>query len=88
MIQINKEIFFAHNGIYAKDLVSGFIDVEKCQGKDDHRWNPIAQYIGGSIWNLVMDCLDEETEPDSELVGFRMNVQLTPITQKNREEQQ
>lgn len=82
MIQINKEIFFADNGIYAKDLVSGFIDVEKYQGKDDHRSDPITQYIGGSIWNLALDCLDEETEKDSELIGFRMNVQLTPITQK------
>ena len=40
------------------------------------------QYMGGSIWNLAMDCLYEETEEDSELIGFRMNVQLTPITQK------
>ena len=88
MIQINKEIFYADNGIYAKDLDSGFIDVEKYHGKDDHRWDAIMQYIGGSIWNLAMDCLYEETEPDSELIGFRMNVQLTPITQKKNKEVQ
>lgn len=82
MIEINKEIFFADNGIYAKDLISGFIDVEKYQGNDSHRWDLITQYIGGSIWNLAIDCLDEDTEKDSELIGFRMDVQLTPITQK------
>lgn len=84
MIQINKEIYYADNGIYAKDLNSGFIDVEKYQGQDEHRWDPITQYIGESIWNLADDCLDEEVGDDSELIGFRMNVQLTPITQKKK----
>jgi hypothetical protein len=82
MIQIDKEIFYAGNDIYAKDIDSGFIDVEKYQGKDDHRWDAIMQYIGDSICNLAMDCLYEETEENSELIGFRMNVQRTPITQK------
>lgn len=82
MIQINKEIFYADNGIYAKDLDSGFIDVEKNQIQGEGSWDPIAQYIGGSIWNLATECLEEDVEPDSELIGFRMNVQLTPITQK------
>lgn len=86
MIQINKEIYYADNGIYAKDLNSDFIDVEKYQGQDDRHWDPITQYIGGSIWNLAMDCLDEEVEKDSELIGFRMDVQLTPITQKKKKE--
>ena len=84
MIQINKEIYYADNGIYAKDLNSDFIDVEKYQGQDDRRWDPITKYIGGSIWNLAMDCLDEEVDDDSELIGFRMDVQLTPITQKKK----
>ena len=84
MIQINKEIYYADNGIYAKDLNSGFIDVEKYQGQDDHRWDPITQYIGGRIWNLAVECLDEEVETDSELIGFRMDVQLTPIIQKKK----
>lgn len=84
MIQINKEIYYADNGIYAKDLNSGFIDVEKYQGQDEHRWDPITQYIGGSIWNLAVECMDEETEEDSELIGFRMDVQLTPITQNKK----
>ena len=84
MTQINKEIYYADNGIYAKDLDSGFIDVEKYQGQVEHRWDPITQYIGGSIWDLAMDCMDEETEEGSELIGFRMNVQLTPITQKKK----
>ena len=84
MIQINKEIYYADNGIYAKDLNSGFIDVEKYQGQDEHRWDPITQYIGESIWNLAGECLDEEVEADSELIGFRMDVQLTPITQKKK----
>jgi hypothetical protein len=84
MIQINKEIYYADNGIYAKDLNSDFIDVEKYQGQDDCRWDPITKYIGGSIWNLAMDCLDEEVEKGSELIGFRMDVQLTPITQKKQ----
>ena len=84
MIQINKEIYYADNGIYAKDLNLSFIDVEKYQGQGEHCWDPITQYIGGSIWNLAMDCLGEEVEADSELIGFRMNVQLTPITQKKK----
>ena len=84
MIQINKEIYYADNGIYAKDLNSGFIDVEKYQRQDEHRWDPITQYIGGSIWNLAVECMDEGTEEDSELIGFRMDVQLTPITQKKK----
>ena len=82
MIQINKEIYYADNGIYAKDLNSGFIDVEKYQVEGEHRCSPIAQYIGSSIWSLALDCLDEEVDDDSELIGFRMDVQLTPITQK------
>lgn len=84
MIQINKEIYYADNGIYAKDLNSGFIDVEKYQDQVEHRWDPITQYIGSSIWDLAVDCLDEEVEADSELIGFRMDVQLTPITQKKK----
>jgi hypothetical protein len=31
-----------------------------------------------------VECMDEETEEDSELIGFRMDVQLTPITQKKK----
>ena len=84
MIQINKEIYYADNGIYAKDLNSGFIDVEKYQSQVGHSWDPITQYIGGSIWDLALECLGEEVEADSELIGFRMNVQLTPITQKKK----
>ena len=84
MIQINKEIYYADNGIYAKDLNSGFIDVEKRQGQGEHCFDPITQYIGESIWNLADDCLYEEVEANSELIGFRMNVQLTPITQKKK----
>ena len=84
MIQINKEIYYADNGIYAKDLNSGFIDVEKYQGQVEQRWDPITQYIGSSIWNLAVDCLYEEVDDDSELIGFRMDVQLTPITQKKK----
>ena len=84
MIQINKEIYYADNGIYAKDLNSGFIDVEKYQGQVEHRWDPITQYIGSSIWNLAVDCLCEEVDDESELIGFRMDVQLTPITQKEK----
>lgn len=84
MIQINKEIFYADNGIYAKDLDSGFIDVEKNQIQGEGLCDPIAQYIGGSIWGLATECLEEDVEADSELIGFRMNVQLTPITQKKK----
>lgn len=84
MIQINKEIYYADNGVFAKDLNSGFIDVEKYQGQVEHRWDPITQYIGGSIWNLAVECLDEEVDDESELIGFRMDVQLTPITQKKK----
>lgn len=84
MIQINKEIYYADNGIYAKDLNSDFIDVEKYQGQDEHRWDSITQYIGESIWSLADDCLYEEVEAGSELIGFRMDVQLTPITQKKK----
>ncbi len=84
MIQINKEIYYADNGIYAKDLNSGFIDVEKYQSQVERRWDPITQYIGESIWNLADDCLGEEVGVDSELIGFRMDVQLTPITQKKK----
>ncbi len=84
MIQINKEIYYADNGIYAKDLNSGFIDVEKYQGQVEHRWDPITQYIGSSIWSLAVDCLGEEVDDESELIGFRMDVQLTPITQKKK----
>lgn len=82
MIQINKEIYYADNGIYAKDLNSGFIDVEKYQVQGFHRCDPVSQYIGESIRSLAEDCLMEEVEADSELIGFRMDVQLTPITQK------
>ena len=84
MIQINKEIYYADNGIYVKDLDSGFIDVEKNQIQGDGCCDPIAQYIGGSIWGLATECLEEDVEADSELIGFRMNVQLTPITQKKK----
>ena len=82
MIQINKEIYYADNGIYVKDLDSGFIDVEKNQIQGEGRCDPITQYIGGSIWDLATECLEEDVEADSELIGFRINVQLTPITQK------
>lgn len=84
MIQINKDIYYAENGIYAKYLNSGFIDVEKYQGQVEHRWDPITQYIGGSIWNLAVECLDEEVDNESGLIGFRMDVQLIPITQKKK----
>lgn len=84
MIQINKEIYYADNGIYAKDLNSGFIDVEKSQGQGEHCFDPITKYIGESIWNLAGDCLYEDVEANSELIGFRMDVQLTPITQKKK----
>jgi hypothetical protein len=85
MIQINKEIYYADNGIFAKDLNSGFIDVEKCQGQGEHRLDPIRQYIGSGIWDFADECLYEEVDEDSELIGFRMDVQLTPITQKKKE---
>jgi hypothetical protein len=53
MVQINKEIYYADNGIYAKDLNSGFIDVEKYQGQVEHRHDAVKQYIGESIWNIA-----------------------------------
>ena len=87
MVQINKEIYYADNGIYAKDLNSGFIDVEKYQGQVEHRHDAVKQYIGESIWNIALDCVGEEVESDSELIGFRMDVRLTPITQKKCKEE-
>lgn len=87
MIRINKEIYYADNGIYAKDLNSGFIDVEKYQKEVEHRWDLVTKYIGESIWDIAVECMGEEVEADSELIGFRMDVQLTPITQKKNKEE-
>lgn len=80
---IKKSILFASNGIMMYEEDSDFSEViEYLKQTCGDRTIPAKTAIGGYIFDLALDCLGEEIPDDCYLQGFKMEVNLQPITNK------
>ena len=82
---IKRNILYATNGVMIQDPIGGFSDVvQYCKTVQDGIYDttPAKEAIGGEIFDLALDCLGEGVPDREELIGFSMEVVLTPITKK------
>lgn len=81
---IKRNILYATNGIMIQDPIGGFNDVVEYETGLNCRYDvtPAKTAIGGEIFDLALDCVGEGVPDREELIGFSMEVILTPITKK------
>lgn len=82
---IKRNILYATNGIMIQDPIGGFSDVvQYCKMVQDGIYDttPAKEAIGGEIFDLALDCVGMGVSDREELIGFSMEVILTPITKK------
>ena len=80
---IKKKVYYADNGIMIKDHASRFCDVVEYRKQQDCSYDttPAKAAIGGEIFDIALDCMAEGLPEGEELIGFNMEVILTPIIQ-------
>lgn len=82
---IKRNILYATNGIMIQDPIGGFSDVVQYRKRNQNGSNdttPAKTAIGGEIFDLALECVGEGVPDGEDLIGFSMEVTLTPITKK------
>ena len=82
---IKRNILYATNGIMIQDTIGGFSYVVQYRKRNQNGTNdttPAKTAIGGDIFDLALECVGEGVPDREELIGFSMEVILTPITKK------
>ena len=82
---IKRNILYATNGIMIQDPIGGLSDVVQYRKRNQNGTNdttPAKTAIGGEIFDLALECVGEGVSDGEDLIGFSMEVILTPITKK------
>lgn len=82
---IKRNIFYATNGIMIQDPIGGFSDVVQYRKRNQNGTNdttPAKTAIGGDIFDLALESVGEGVPDGEDLIGFSMEIILTPITKK------
>ena len=82
---IKRNILYDTNGIMIQDPIGGFSDVvQYCKRNQDGTYDttPAKMVIGEEIFDFALEWVEEDVPDGKELIGFSMQVTLTPITKK------
>lgn len=82
---IKRNILYATNGIMIQDPTYGLSDVvQYCKRDQDGTYDttPAKMAIGETIFDFALEWIGEDVPDGKNLIGFSMEVTLTPITKK------